>query len=84
MPAATRSVEGGVGGVEDATAEDDLDRLVLQVESDDGGPDEGGDLVGQDVGRLAGGCIAFGGGVEQDAGQLEEPGVGERAACRCR
>ena len=72
-------VEGGVGRLEDPTAEDDLDRLVLQVEPDDGGPDERGDLVGQDVGRLAGGRVAFGGGVEEDPGQLEQPVVGERA-----
>ena len=77
-------VKGGVGRVEDAAAEDDLDRLVLQVEPDDGGPDEGGDLVGEDVGRLAGGGVALGRRVEEDAGELEEPGVGDGAACRCR
>ena len=77
-------MEGGVGGVEDAATEDDLHRLVAQVEPDDGGADERGDLVGQEVGCLAGGCIAVGGGVEEDPGQLEEPGVGERAAVDAR
>ncbi len=77
-------VEGGVGRVEDAAAEDDLHCLVLQVQTDHGGPDERGDLVGQEVGRFAGGCIALGRGVEQDAGELEEPGVGERAGVDAR
>ena len=39
-PAATRSWNAVSAGVEHAPAEHDLDRLVLQVEPDDGGPDE--------------------------------------------
>ena len=79
MPAATRAWKAVSVGVEDAAAEDHLDRLVLQVEPDDGGPDEGDDLVGQDVGRLAGGRVALGRRVEEDPCQLEEPGVGDGA-----
>ena len=72
-------VEGRVGGVEDAPAQDDLHRLLLQVEPDHGATDEGHDLVGQGVRRLAGRRVAVGGGVEEDAPKLEEPGVGDRS-----
>ena len=84
MPCATRPMEGRVGRVEDPAPEHDLHGLVLDVEADDGGADERGDLVGQEVGRLAGGGVTFGGRVEEDPGQLEEPGVGERAAVDAR
>ena len=56
--------EGGIAGVEHAPAEHHLDDLVLQVEPDDGGADEGHDLVGQGVGRLAGHGVAGSRGVE--------------------
>ena len=72
-------VEGGVAGVEDAATEHDLDRFVLEVEPDDGGADEGHDLVGQDVGRRAGGGVTVGRRIEEDAGKLEEPVVGDGA-----
>ena len=78
-PARHALVEGDVAGVEHAAAEHDLDRFVLQVEPDDGGPDERGDLVGQRVGRLAGERVAVGGRVEEHARQLEEAAVGDGA-----
>ena len=77
-PVGHAGVEGGVGRVEDAAAEDHLDHLVLEVEPNDGSPHERRDLVGQGVGRLAGRSVALGRGVEEDAGQFEEPVVRER------
>ena len=77
-PAATRAWKAVSVGVEDAATQDDFDRLVLQVEPDDGGADEGRRSRRRACRPPArAGCVAVGGGVEEDAGELEQPGVGD-------
>ncbi len=72
-------VEGGVIGVEHATAEHHLDVGVGDPKSGRRRRDEGHDLIGQVIGGAAGGSIARCGRCEEDRGEFEEPPVVELA-----
>ena len=80
MPVLTAVVEDGVGGVEDAAAEDDLDGLVSRCRGASTAARTKATTSSANVSAASrAGCVAVGRRIEEDAGELEQTVVRDRS-----